>query len=421
MRFIGLDAHKDFCEVALSEGGKARRVGRIKTTPAELELFAQSLAPDDKVVLEASGSTLAIVRILEPHVGEVVIANSRKLKAICQAKVKNDRVDARTLAELLAGDLVPRVWVPDEQTRLLRRLTSRRAQLVRHTSRLKSHVFATLQRNLRVEPAATDLFGKRGREWLASLDLPEDERETIEADLRRLDFSLAEQRLLERQIAQIALGSQEIRRLMTIPGIDMVSAATMVAVIGDVRRFPSSRQLVGYVGLDARVRQSGSTPARMGRISKEGSSEARRVLVEAAWACKRSPGPLRAFGQRVQARRGSNVATVAIARKLAVLCWTLLSRGEDYAYVRPTLMRRKLRKLELRAGAPGQRGKRNGQPIWETRTQDQRERDLALQAENHYRRAAADWQTAGPKRGAGAAPGRASQAARQETAPDPAL
>lgn len=316
---------------------------------------------------------------------------------------------------------MPAVWVPDERTRVLRRLTSRRAQLVRHSSRLKSHVFATLQRNLRVEPPGTDLFGKRGRAWLESLELPWDERQTIEADLRRLDFCLGEQKLLDRQIAQLALGSAEIRRLMTIPGIDMVSAATMLAVIGDVRRFPSSRQLVGYLGLDARVRQSGSTPARTGRISKQGSAEARRILVEAAWACKRTPGPLRAFGQRVQARRGSNVATVAIARKLAVLCWQLLTRGEDYAYVRPTLYRRKLRKLELRAGAPGQRGKQNKPAVWETKTQDQRERDLVLQAENQYRRAVADWTTTGPRNGAGAAPGRAPNAARQDNAPRPAL
>jgi hypothetical protein len=100
VRFIGLDVHKDFCEVAISDGGKARSAGRVKTTRAELELFAQSLGRDDKVALEATGNTLAIARILEPYVAEVVIANSRKLRAIYEAKVKNDKVDARTLAEL---------------------------------------------------------------------------------------------------------------------------------------------------------------------------------------------------------------------------------------------------------------------------------------------------------------------------------
>jgi transposase len=121
LRFIGLDVHKDFCEVAISEGGPARSAGRVETTRAQLELFARSLGHDDRVVLEATGNALAIAKILEPHVGEVVIANPRRLRAIYEARVKNDKVDARTLAELLAADLVPRVWIPDERTRLLRR------------------------------------------------------------------------------------------------------------------------------------------------------------------------------------------------------------------------------------------------------------------------------------------------------------
>lgn len=427
MRFIGLDVHKDFCEVAISDGGRARSAGQVKTTRAQLELFAQSLGQDDKVALEATGNTLAIARIIEPHVAEVVIANPRKLRAIYEAKVKNDRVDARTLAELLAADLLPRVWMPDERTRLLRRLTSRRAQLVRHASRLKSHIYATLQRNLTTEVPATDLFGKRGRAWLDSLELPLDERQTVQSDLRRLDFSLGERELLDREIAQIALDSPEIRRLMTIPGVDVVTAATMMAVIGDIARFPSERHLVGYVGLDARVRQSGASAPRTGRISKEGAREARRVLVEAAWAAQQSPGPLRAFGERIKARRGPQVAAVAVARKLCVLCFHLLSREEDYAYQRPALLRRKLRRLELRAGAPSQRGKRSGGPIWETPSTDAREKTLALQAELSYRRLVADWQASRPKSGAGTAPGRASQrpsggqTARQGSAPEPAL
>jgi hypothetical protein len=239
--------------------------------------------------------------------------------------------------------------------------------------------------------------------------------------LRQLDFLAAELKVVDREIAQISLQRADIQRLMTIPGVDMITAATMVATIGDVSRFPTSRHLIGYLGLDARVRQSGMTAARTGRISKEGSAEARRVLVEAAWSAKRVPGPLRAFGQRIQARRGSQIATVAVARKIAVLCWHLLTRGEDYAHHRPTLHRRKLRKLELRAGAPGQRGKQNKPAIWETRTQDERERDLVAQAEASYKRSVADRQASRPTQGTGAAPGRAFMAARQDQAPDSAL
>ena len=107
MRFIGLDVHRDFCEIAISEGGKARSAGRVASFPEELRVLGQSLLPDDKVILESTGNALEIARVLEPFVSEVVIANPMHVRAISHAKVKNDQFDARTLAELLAADLVP--------------------------------------------------------------------------------------------------------------------------------------------------------------------------------------------------------------------------------------------------------------------------------------------------------------------------
>jgi transposase len=427
MRFIGLDVHRDFCEVAISEGGKARAAGRIATRPGELELFAQSLGGDDRVVLEATGNALAIARILESHVAEVVLAHPKKLRAICEAKVKSDKLDARTLAELLAADLVPRVWVGDERTRLLRRLISRRRQLVKQRTATKNAISAVLMRNLKGRPPCSDLFGRAGRRWLAELELPVDERQTVDASLRQLDFLGEELALVERAIAEQALASPEIRRLMTIPGVDVTTAATLIAVIGDVRRFPTPGRLVGYLGLHPRLRQSGAAPARHGRTSKEGSAAARHVLVEAAWSAAKAPGPLRAFAERTAARRGPNVATVAVARKLCVLAWHLLTREADYAFQRPSLVRRKLRRLELRTGAPRAKRSRGASSLWGSRAGDEQERELALQAEAAYRRLVTDWQRSRPKQGAGATPGRASfrpserQAARQGTAPRPAL
>jgi transposase len=132
---------------------------------------------------------------------------------------------------------------------------------------------------------------------------------------------------------------------------------------------------------------------------------------------------LRAFHQRIAARRGGKIATVAVARKLAVIAWHMLSRDEDYAFARPSLTRQKLRRLELMTGAQHQTGKRIG--VWATREQHRLDKELAAQAEIAYRRLAQDWQPT--IKGAGAAPGRASrgpssgQAARQDTAPPPAL
>jgi len=217
MRFLGLDVHRDFCEVAISDGGKARRAGRVASRPAELELFARSLGSDDRVVLEATGNALAIARIIEPHVGEVVFAHARKVRAIAEAKVKTDAIDACTLAELLAADLVPRVWLGDERTRLLRRLISRRRQLVKQSTRTKNEISAVLLRTLQGRPPVSDVFGKAGRAWLAALELGLDERETVDAGLRQLDFLQGELTQVDRAIAEQALGSVEIRRLMTIP------------------------------------------------------------------------------------------------------------------------------------------------------------------------------------------------------------
>jgi transposase len=425
MRFIGLDVHRDFCEVAIAEGGQVRLAGRVRTEPEELALFAQSLAGDDRVALEATGNALGIARIIEPHVGRVVLANPKAVKGITQAGAKTDKIDARTLAKLLAGGFLPEVWPPDEQTRVLRRRVSARAQLVRQRTRAKNQVHATLIRNLKGRPPVSDLFGVRGRRWLAEQVLPADEQETVAGCLRQIEFLDAEIALVERALAGQVLASAEMRRLLTLPGVNFVTAAAVMGAIGKIDRFSTSRQLVSYLGLDPRVRQSGSEPARHGRISKQGPGETRHVLVEAAWHAARTSGPLRAFHERIAARRGANVATVAVARKLAVIAWHMLSRGEDYAFARPSLTREKIRKLELATGAERRKGKRNPVRIFATREQHQLDRELAAQAELAYRRLVQDWQPA--IKGAGAAPGRASrrpscgQAARQETAPPPAL
>ena len=427
MRSIALDVHRDFCEVAIKDESGLRLAGRVKTKPEELELFAQSLAADDQVALEASGPALAIARILETYVGRVVVANTRKLRAIAESKVKTDKLDARTLCELLAAGYLPAVWSPDEFTRALRRRLQRRAKLVRSRTRAKNECHAVLARNLKGKPPMSDVCGRKGRQWLAALELPADERETVECCLREVDFPNSEIALIERELANQALDSDEIRRLMTVPGVSLVSAATFLAVVGDTKRFSSPKKLVSYMGLDPRVRQSGEAPARHGRISKQGSPEARHMLCEAAWVLIRTPGPLRAFYERVRARRGSQIALVATARKLSVLFWHLLTREEDYAFQQPTLTRRKLRGLELKA-KDGRRSWPSGHSLG-TKQDREREREFAQQIETAYRRLTADWQPQPPRSGAGATRGRASSshllgeetATRQGTAPEPAL
>jgi transposase len=119
-----------------------------------------------------------------------------------------------------------------------------------------------------------------------------------------------------------------------------MTATTFMAAVGDIERFPDPRKLVSYLGLDPKVRQSGSSPARHGRISKQGAAQTRQMLTEAAFVAVSTAGPMRAFYERVRTRRGSQIAIVAVARKLAVLFRHLLTREQDYAFARPSLTRK---------------------------------------------------------------------------------
>jgi transposase len=399
-RAIGLDVHRDFCVVAVCEDGKVRSGARVPSTPEGLRLFAQSLLPTDRVALEVTGGCWEVARILEPHVDRVVVVSPDDT-GIVQARAKTDRLDARALARLLWAGELEAVWMPDERCRVLRRRLARREQLVRSRSRAKNEIHAVLQRRLKGKPPCSDLFGVKGRKWLAGLELPLEERESVDAGIRQIEFLDAEIGQVEALVARQALGWPEIRRLMTVPGVNLICAATFIAAVGDPRRFPTARQLVAYLGLDPKVRQSGEAPARSGRISKRGSASARWALVEAAWSVVLRPGPLRAFYRRVRARRGHGKAIVATARKLSILFWCLLTREEDYAHQQPSLTKRKLRQLEIRAGAP--KNTKGAAGIWSTNQMVAKaERELAQQAEASYLRMVKDQQAGAPARKVGA-------------------
>ena len=195
---------------------------------------------------------------------------------------------------------------------------------------------------------------------------------------------------------------------MTVPGVNLICAATFIAAVGNPHRFLTSRKLVAYLGLDPRVKQSGEEPARSGRISKRGSASAHWALVEAAWTATLQPGPVHAFYERIRARRGHGKAIVATARKLAILFWCMLTRGEDYAHQQPSLTRKKLRRLEITAGAP--KYTRRAKGIWATNDlMRTAELELAHQAETSYKRMVQDQQSGAPakKKGASVTPERA--------------
>jgi len=403
MRIVGLDIHRAFAEAVAWQNGKLTRLGRVIMRREPLEAFAQRLSQDDVVVIEATGNAASAAAVIGAHVGRVVIANPKQVRLIAHAKIKTDKIDAGVLAQLYASGFLPEVWIADEATQALRRQVTRRNQIVRQRSRLKNIIQSILHAHLIRSCPHQDLCGPKGRAWLSEQILPGDERLAVERHLREFDRLTGDLRVIERDLARSALADERVKRLMTIPGIDMVVALALVAAIGDIERFGRPEKLVGYLGLNPSVRQSGPGPAYHGRITKQGRGHARGMLVEAGWAAARAPGPLRSFFLRVQTRRGQHVAAVATARKLTILIWHLLTKGESYLWARPALHARKLRDLELRAGHKPARGQRGTAHAYNIKSHRDEERRWVEQAEVAYARFVAGWNPSGPKARTGAA------------------
>ena len=220
-----MDVHRSFAQIAIVEDGLCRDEGRIGVRPEELRAWASGLGPDDEVALEATTNSDAIATMLRPLVRRVVVSNPRKTRAIAEAKVKTDKVDARILAQLLAADFLPGTWVADDRTRMLRRLVMRRTHLVKQRIRVKNQVHAIMARNLVPTCPHADLFSGVGQRWLDRQDLPADEWRSVEALLRQLDFHGEELAQVDRDIALEAIDDPVVARLMTVPGIDVTVAS----------------------------------------------------------------------------------------------------------------------------------------------------------------------------------------------------
>jgi len=233
MRIIALDVHWTFAQMAVLEDGKIRNAGNIDLEHDRLLQFAKRLKPDDEIIIEATGNTSAIVRLLSPFVGRVIIANPILVRAIAWAKVKTDKIDAAVLAKLPASGFLPEVWMPDEETETRRRVVAERTQLVSQLTRLKNRSQAVLHANL-IPPYKGVLFSKRGRAWLEAQPLAEDQRRVVlrhAGELDRLGSELAE---VDKSLAQKALEEPRVKRLMTIAGVNATVAMNVLAAIGDI-------------------------------------------------------------------------------------------------------------------------------------------------------------------------------------------
>jgi transposase len=327
MIHVGVDLHQRFCYMtALEARGKMIQAGPVTNEKLALRrYFQQFRGKEVQVAVEACGFWPAFREVVEPEVARLVLVHPQRVKAIASAKLKNDRVDSETLAHLLRCDLLPESWKADRETQARRQQVRLRATLVRQRTRLKNQVHAVLhQQGLR--SPVTDLFGKRGRWWLAQVQLPAQARESVNVCLRLLDGYSEEIQKQNLQLSERAKQDKRVEWLLTIPGIGECSAMMVLAEIGDIGRFHDADALCSYAGLVPRVRESAGKAAR-GGITRQGSPWLRWMMVEAAQVATRSSPAARRYYEKLLRKKHKHVARVALARKLLIAVYVLLQDG----------------------------------------------------------------------------------------------
>jgi transposase len=347
--YCGLDVHKTVVEACILDAqGAVITRRRFDLTPTNLLDFCKRhLGPQAKVALEATTNVWAVVKLVRPLVGEVVVSNPLATKAIAQSKVKTDKVDALVLAQLLRCDFLPTVWQPDDATLELRQLISRRTGLVGQQTAVKNRLHSVLAMRLLTVPCP-QLFSNDGLAFLRQVVLDADGRLMVDSDLRLLDAVAQEITALDQQIAKRGFDEVKVKLLMTLPGVSVTVATAVLAALGDVTRFRDGDAAAAYLGLVPSTKQSGDN-CYHGRITKPGNGNARWMLVQAAQHVRTHPGPLGHFYNKLKRKKNYNVAVVAVARKLVVIAWHMLKKNEPYRYAQPGSTEEKLRKLRVLA------------------------------------------------------------------------
>jgi transposase len=326
-RFVGLDVHKHYVMVGAVNRFQEMVLPPRKVSLVEFEGWAKkNLRPTDEVVLEATTNAWYIYDLLEPLVARVVVCHPPQVKLIAAAFVKTDKKDTMTLAKLLAVGMIPAVWVPPQHVRELRALINHRQRLIAQQTRLKNRLQSCLHRHHLVPPGGK-LFGAVNRAWWLGLNLSTSEKLRLRQDLILLDQLEPLISEVETQLNHLSLADPWVEQtpyLLQLPGIGLMTAMTILGAIGEIQRFPAAKKLVGYAGLGAKVHSSGQTH-RTGGITKQGRRELRSVLIESAWTAVRYDQHWKQLFAQLAYRIGREKAIVAIARKLLVVIWHVLT------------------------------------------------------------------------------------------------
>jgi len=348
MMYIGVDLHKATAVVtALNESGQEAISIKIPNSRKGWNEFHRTFPDGGHVVLESVVNFMEVVDLLESWGFKVSVAHSKSVRAIATSKTKTDKIDSRILAKLLYSDFLPTAYVPSKPIREMRELLRSRIQLGRDLSQVKNQIHALLSKNW-ITHEFTDLFGKGGRKFLKSVELPPLPRQILDVHLRMFDSIQTEVTRSQSLIATLSIEDEDVLRLMQINGIDFYAAQIIHSEIGDVHRFPSHRQLASYAGIVPTVRNS-ADKVRYGHITKEGNRNLRWILVEAVSHAKRTNPKLKRKYDSISKRRGKMIARVAIARHLLRIIYYMLRDKIDYHHVNQHLFERKKKRLEFLA------------------------------------------------------------------------
>ena len=331
-RYIALDLHKHYIMV----GGQNRnqewvlRPRRV-LMPRFRAWAAQNLKAGDAVVIETTGNTWDIYDIVAPLVTKTVVAHAGKVRQIAESRVKTDLEDIKRLLTLLIADIVPEVWVPPMHVRELRSLISFRWRLGKQITMSKNRLHSVIQR-FNLTPPEGQILADKNQPWWEEQEFTELTGFQVQLDLAIVAHLEAQRDQIDQKLAELSDSepwASEIVFLMQIPGFGVLTSLILLAAVGDISRFSHPKKLVGYAGLGAGVHDSGQKH-RDKSITKEGRRELRWALGQAAWAAVRSDPYWKAQYQRLTKVKHPNKAIVAIARRLLVSAWYILTKHEPY-------------------------------------------------------------------------------------------
>lgn len=322
--YIGCDLHKRTSNLCIkTQSGRLLSETKIKTTKEEFQRILSEYA-GAHIVFEPVSQSWWLGDILEELGLVVYLANAREVKAIAHARVKNDKIDAAVLCDLLRGNLLPESYRSTKEARAWKEQVRFRTSLIGMRTQIKNKIHGLLGRNGIVAPLGM-IFGPKGRAWLEALPLSALHREHLTQYLKLIDTYEAQIALATKVIEETVATADEAKRLLSIPGISYVSALSIMSELDTIERFHDCKQVASYAGLVPSVYASGDS-IRYGRLTKRGSKTLRTILIEVAHSqgrLKRSVG-LKPYFERIEKRKGSRTATVATARKLCVIIYHIL-------------------------------------------------------------------------------------------------